>query len=150
MCFTRRTADEIRRGVSPGTSGGVGRAPAMGAVQGTSTSEGVAKGASGALVSSAIDPLRKVAHLDTLSLEFGATGVDIQACKRWTRGLKTCGQGEFGFISGTRVGGFAEYRISDQLSVLGRGEYLTRGTETVQDSLTRGRLELNLKLPLVW
>ena len=150
MCLTGRTADEIRRGLSPASTGGVGRAPGLGAVQGTTTTEGVAKGASGALVSSAIDPIRHIAHLDTLSLEFGATGVDIQACKRWTRGLKTCGLGEFGFVGGTRVGGYGEYRISDQLSVLGRGEYLTRGVETVQDSLTRGRLELNLKLPLAW
>ncbi|MEO6953374.1 MAG: translocation/assembly module TamB domain-containing protein [Polyangia bacterium] len=150
MCLTGRTADEIRRGVSPASTGGVGRAPGLGAVQGTTTTEGVAKGASGALVSSAIDPIRHIAHLDTLSLEFGATGVDIQACKRWTRGLKTCGLGEFGFVGGTRVGGYGQYRISDQLSVLGRGEYLTRGVETVQDSLTRGRLELNFKVPLVW
>ena len=150
MCLTGRTADEIRRGISPASTGGVGRAPGLGAVQGTTATEGVAKGASGALVSSAIDPIRHIAHLDTLSLEFGATGVDIQACKRWTRGLKTCGLGEFGFVGGTRVGGYGEYRISDQLSVLGRGEYLTRGVETVQDSLTRGRLELNFKLPLAW
>ena len=150
MCVSGKTADELRRGTSPGTTGGAGRAPALGGVQGTSTTEGVAKSASGAIVASALDPLRKIARLDTFSLEFGSTGVDLRACKRWTRGLKTCGLGEIGFIGGTRVGGFAEYRILDQLSVLGRGEYLTRGVETVQDSLTRGRLELNLRIPLFW
>ncbi len=150
MCLTGKTADEIRRGASPGTTGGTGRAPSLGGVQGTTTTEGVAKSATGALVAGAIDPLRKIARLDTLSLEFGATGVDVRACKRWTRGLKTCGLGEIGFVGGTRVGGVAEYRISDSLSLLGRGEYLTRGIETAQESLTRGRLELDLKLPLIW
>jgi hypothetical protein len=151
MCVSGQTAEELRRSASPGTSGAAGRgAPGLGAVQGGSTTEGLAKSASSAVLASTLDPLRKIARLDTFSLEFGATGVDLRACKRWTRGLKTCGQGEIGFIGGTRVGGFLEYRILDQLSVLGRGEYLTRGVETIQDSLTRGRLELNLRIPLLW
>jgi autotransporter translocation and assembly factor TamB len=116
----------------------------------SNTGEGAARTASGAVVSQIIsDPLAKVARLDTLSIEFGTAGVDVRACKKVAgRGLKFCGQGEIGFASGSRVGGSLELKLMDWLSGQGRVEYITRGVETQQDSLTRGKLELNLRLPL--
>ena len=77
-----------------------------------------------------------------------AGSFDVKLCKRLGRMLKTCGYGEVGFTTNSRAEGRLELRISDMFSTQGRVEYVTGRQETAQDSLTRGRLELKLQIPL--
>ena len=88
---------------------------------------------------------------DTVNVEFGGNSFDLKLCKRFGRYFKTCGQGELGFAGSSRFGGSIELKLSDrpfEWSGIGRVEYLTRGVETLQDSLTSGRGELRLRFPL--
>jgi hypothetical protein len=136
-----QTPDEIRR-IAQGTPSGTAS---------TSGSAGdyLAKTVTGATFGQMLgEPLRQQTGLDTVAIEFGAGSVDLKACKRFGRNVKTCGQGELGFGGSSRIGGSLEFRLSDTLSGVGRIDYLTRGVDTLQDSVTPGRLELKLRLPL--
>jgi hypothetical protein len=112
----------------------------------------VAKTVTGATVGQIIsDPLRRQFGLDTVNLQFGGTSVQLDACKRLTRAFKACGQGEIGFTGSSSFGGSVELRVTDrpaELSGVGRIQYNTHGVDTLQDSLTAGRGELRLKIPL--
>ena len=97
------------------------------------------------------DPLRRQIGLDVVNVQFGGSSFQLDACKRLGRQFKACGQGEIGFGGTSRFGGSIEFRLSDrpaEWSGVGRVEYLTRGVETLQDSLTSGRGELKLRVPL--
>ena len=72
----------------------------------------------------------------------------MRFCKRFSRHLKTCGYGEVGFTTSSKVEGSLQLRVSDWVSAAGKVEYLNQGIDTSQDSLTRGRLELKLQIPL--
>jgi autotransporter translocation and assembly factor TamB len=140
-----QTPDEVRRitqGSATGQTSGSG---------GTAT-DTVAKTLTGATLGQFIsDPLKRQLNLDIVNLQFGGSSVQLDACKRVTRGLKACGQGEIGFTGSSRFGGSIELRVTDrpaEVSGVGRIEYNTHGVDTLQDSLTSGRGELRLRIPL--
>jgi hypothetical protein len=84
-------------------------------------------------------------------VQFGGSSVQLDACKRISRIFKACGQGEIGFTGASRFGGSFELKMTDrpaELGGVGRIEYLTHGVDTLQDSLTTGRGELRLRVPL--
>ncbi|MGZ3425745.1 MAG: translocation/assembly module TamB domain-containing protein, partial [Polyangia bacterium] len=139
-----QTPDEIRR-ITQGSA-----VPQVST--GGSATDTVAKTVTGATLGQFIsDPLRRQLSLDTVILQFGGSSVQLDACKRITRGIKACGQGEIGFTGASKFGGSLELRISDrpaEFGGVGRIEYLTHGVETLQDSLTSGRGELRLRVPL--
>lgn len=118
---------------------------------GTAT-DNIAKTLTGATLGQFIsDPLRRQLSLDVVNLQFGGNSVQLDACKRVTRGLKACGSSEIGFTGSSRFGGSIELRVTDrpaELSGVGRIEYYTHGVDTLQDSLTSGRGELRLRIPL--
>lgn len=145
ILFGGQSPDEIRR-AAQGTS-----ATVLAQQQGSAT-DAMAKTLSGATVGQFIsDPLKRVTGFDTVNVEFGGNSFDLKLCKRFGRYFKTCGQGELGFAGSSRFGGSIELKLSDrpfEWSGIGRVEYLTRGVETLQDSLTSGRGELRLRFPL--
>ncbi|HEY2744081.1 MAG TPA: translocation/assembly module TamB domain-containing protein, partial [Polyangia bacterium] len=118
---------------------------------GTAT-DAVAKSVTGATVGQFVaDPLRRQFGLDVFNLQFGGSSVQLDACKRISRAFKACGQGEIGFTGASKFGGSIELRITDrpaEIGGVGRIEYLTHGVDTLQDSLTSGRGELRLRVPL--
>src|SRR6185503_18426247 len=124
-------------------------APTVGSGTATDT---IAKTLTGATLGQFIsDPLRRQLSLDVVNLQFGGNSVQLDACKRVTRGLKACGSSEIGFTGSSRFGGSIELRVTDrpaELSGVGRIEYNTHGVDTLQDSLTSGRGELRLRIPL--
>ena len=84
-------------------------------------------------------------------MQFGGSSLQLDACKRISRVFKACGQGEIGFTGSSRFGGSIELRVTDrpaEVGGVGRIEYLTHGVDTLQDSLTSGRGELRLRIPL--
>jgi hypothetical protein len=139
-----QTPDEIRRITQGAASPQVS--------SGGSATDTVAKSLTGATLGQVIsDPLRRQLSLDIVNVQFGGSSVQVDACKRITRGLKACGQGEIGFTGASKFGGSLELRLSDrpaEFGGVGRIEYLTHGVETLQDSLTSGRGELRLRVPL--
>src|SRR5262249_8242845 len=142
--FGGQTPDEIRRAV-----GGTNTTPST--TSGSAT-DNVAKTLSGATVGQFIsDPLKRVTGFDTVNVEFGGNSFDLRLCKRFGRYFKPCAQGELGFAGSSRFGGSIELRLSDrplEWSGVGRVEYLTRGVDTLQDSITSGRGELRLHFGL--
>ena len=138
-----QTPDEQRRilqgSTTPSSSGG-------------SATDTIAKTLTGVTVGQIIsDPLKRQIGLDVVNVQFGGSSFQLDACKRLGRAAKFCGQGEIGFTGSSRFGGSIELRISDrpaEFGGVGRIEYLTRGVETQQDSLTSGRGELRLRVPL--
>lgn len=140
-----QTPDDIRR-MAQGTSASAS------ATTGGSTADNIAKTATGMTVGQIIsDPLKRQIGLDVVNVQFGGSSFSLDACKRLGRQFKACGQGEIGFAGSSRFGGSLELRVSDrpfELGGIGRVEYLTRGVETLQDSLTSGRGELRLRIPL--
>jgi hypothetical protein len=140
LCLGGRTSDELKRGD-----------PTLSAAPGNfSTSEGVAKAATGAVIGEVLtDRFAQLVQLDVAKIEFGTSSVDVKLCKGYGRRWKVCGQGEVSFIAGNRVGGSLELKVSDYWSAVGRYDYLTRGLDTLQDSRSAGRLELRLRLPLL-
>jgi autotransporter translocation and assembly factor TamB len=140
-----QSPDEIRRI----TQGAPSTAPTVGSGTATDT---IAKTLTGATLGQFIsDPLRRQLSLDVVNLQFGGNSVQLDACKRVTRGLKACGSSEIGFTGSSRFGGSIELRVTDrpaELSGVGRIEYNTHGVDTLQDSLTSGRGELRLRIPL--
>lgn len=139
-----QSPDEIRKITQGSASSTVGTSG--------SATDNIAKTLTGATLGQFIgDPLKRVMGFDTVNFEFGGSSVDLKLCKRLGRYFKTCGQGELGFAGSSRFGGSIELRLSDrpfEWSGVGRVEYLTRGVETLQDSLTSGRGELKLRVPL--
>ena len=146
ILFGGQSPDELRR-IGQGTSAGV---PSTGI--GNSATDALAKTVTGATLGQFIsDPLRRQIGLDVVNVQFGGSSFQLDACKRLGRSFKACGQGEIGFAGSSRFGGSIEFRLSDRpaaWSGVGRVEYLTRGVETLQDSLTSGRGELRLRVPL--
>ena len=136
--------DEVRKIVSGGPTG----VPTTGG----SATDTMAKNITGATLGQFIsDPLRRQFGLDVVNLQFGGSSVQLDACKRISRAFKACGQGEIGFTGTSRFGGSIELRMTDrpaELRGVGRIEYLTHGVDTLQDSLTSGRGELSLRVPL--
>jgi hypothetical protein len=123
-----------------------------GTSQGGSATDTIAKTVTGATVGQIIsDPLKRQIGLDVVNVQFGGSSFQLDACKRLGRAAKFCGQGEIGFTGSSRFGGSIELRVSDrpaEFGGVGRIEYLTHGVETLQDSLTTGRGELRLRVPL--
>src|SRR5581483_368500 len=106
---------------------------------GPSAHANVMKTATGWLVGQPLaDPIQRFFGLDQTTVEFSSGSFDVKACKRFGRYWKTCGLGEVGFAGSSRVKGDLTLRLSDYFNVSGYAEYLTRGVETSQDSLTRG------------
>jgi hypothetical protein len=142
VLLTGRTPEQWRR---------VGQFdPATARVQsGASASEGVIKTGTGWAVGQVLaDPIQRTFGLDQANIQFGTGSFDVTLCKRLGRMLKTCGFGEVGFTTSSRAEGRLELRLSDTFSTQGKVEYVTGRQDTSQDSLTRGRLELKLQIPL--
>ncbi len=140
-----QSADEVRR-IQQGAPASV---PSSAGGTATDTLAKTVTGATlGQLVS---DPLKRQFGLDVVNVQFGGSSFQLDACKRIGRAFKFCGQGEIGFTGSSKFGGSIELRITDrpaELGGVGRLEYLTHGVETLQDSLTSGRGELRLRVPL--
>ncbi|MDB4965603.1 MAG: hypothetical protein JWN44_1292 [Myxococcales bacterium] len=140
-----QSPEDVRRIVQGNSAG----APSAGVGNATDT---VTKTITGYTLGQFIsDPLRRQIGLDVVNVQFGGSSFQLDACKRLGRQFKACGQGEIGFGGTSRFGGSIEFRLSDrpaEWSGVGRVEYLTRGVETLQDSLTSGRGELKLRVPL--
>jgi autotransporter translocation and assembly factor TamB len=142
VLVTGQTPEQLRR---LGLSDPSGRSGAGGA----SASEGAIKTITGYGVGQVVAaPLQQWLKLDSTVVEFGANSFDVKLCKRFTRHLNTCGYGEVGFTTSSKVEGRLELRVSDWVSAQGKVEYLTQGVDTSQDALTRGKLELKLQIPL--
>jgi hypothetical protein len=136
-----KTQEDVRRLTQGGDTSAAGR--------GASATEGIAKTVSGAAINEVIsDPVKRVFGLDTTSIELGGQSVDVKLCKNFGRFIKACGQGELAFVGGSRLQGFVQLRLSDYFSALGRAEYLSQGIDTLQDTTTRLKLELNYRIPL--
>jgi hypothetical protein len=147
LLITGRTADQFRdsrSGFGPaGGTGGVGT--------GASASDNVVKSATGSIVGQQlISPFQRVFKLDIASIEFGTGSFDVKLCKRLARVFNACGFSQLGFGGQSRVEGSLALRISDYLNLAGGVGYLSRGVDTLQDSITRLRLELKLQFPLGW
>lgn len=143
LLLTGATTEDIRRLGNPGAAPTGARGPSV------SATEGVMKSVTGLGVGNVlIDPIRKTLGLDVGTVEFGTGSMNVRLCKRFGRYFQTCGLGEVGFATASRVESRLELRISDYWSMLGRVEYVSRGIDTSQDSLTRGKLELRLQVPL--
>ena len=121
------------------------------ATGGTAT-DTIAKTITGATLGQLVsDPLKRQFGLDIVNVQFGGSSFQLDACKRISRAFKACGQGEIGFTGSSRFGGSIELRVTDrpaEIGGVGRIEYLTHGVDTLQDSLTSGRGELRLRIPL--
>jgi autotransporter translocation and assembly factor TamB len=145
LLLAGQSPEDIRR-IAQGVAAG---APSAGVGSPTDT---VTKTITGFTLGQFIsDPLRRQIGLDVVNVQFGGSSFQLDACKRLGRQFKACGQGEIGFAGSSRFGGSIEFRLSDrpaEWSGVGRVEYLTRGVETLQDSLTSGRGELKLRVPL--
>lgn len=142
VLITGRTPEQWRR---------LGQSDPTQAVRqsGASASEGVIKTATGWGVGQVLaDPIQKFFGLDQTTIELGTGSFDVKLCKRLGRMFKTCGYGEVGFSSSSKVEQRVELRLHDLFGVQGKVEYLTHGVDTSQDSLTRGKLELRLQIPL--
>ncbi|HEY1587802.1 MAG TPA: translocation/assembly module TamB domain-containing protein, partial [Polyangia bacterium] len=141
-----QSPDDVRR-----ITQGAAPTAATSTATGTAT-DTVAKTVTGATLGQFIsDPLKRQFGLDVVTLQFGGSSVQLDACKRISRAFKACGQGEIGFTGASRFGGSVELRITDrpaEIGGVGRIEYLTHGVDTLQDSLTSGRGELRLRVPL--
>jgi hypothetical protein len=139
-----QSADDIRKAAQGTPTGATGASFGTG-----SATDTAAKTLTGATVGQVLgDPLKRVTGFDTVAIEFGGSSFDVRLCKRQGRYVKMCGQGEVGFAGASKFGGSIELRIQDWTSAVGRIEYLTRGIETLQDSLTSGRGEFRLRVPL--
>jgi hypothetical protein len=144
LLLSGRTLDQLRAGALSIDSTASGSS-----VRAAMNSDGIAKSTTGQLLNNLIsDPVRKVVGLDTMSIEFGTGSVDLKGCKRFGRLVRTCAQGELGFVGASHYEGRAELRLSDYFSGLIRLEYLSQGIDTADASGARGKLELNLKYPL--
>ncbi|MFI5290040.1 MAG: hypothetical protein ACHQ17_10345, partial [Polyangia bacterium] len=64
------------------------------------------------------------------------------------RSVKACGLGQVGFGAASRGDVNLSLKLSDQISILGSFDYTTQVVDTVNDSLSVGRLELKLQIPL--
>jgi hypothetical protein len=140
-----QSADDIRR-IAQGS-------PTTGVPSSTgSATDTIAKTVTGATLGQLVSgPLGRQFGLDVINVQFGGSSFQLDACKRLGRLAKFCGQGEIGFTGSSRFGGSIELRISDrpaEFGGVGRVEYLTRGVETLQDSLTSGKGELRLRIPI--
>ena len=137
--------DELRR-IAQGSASGV-----PSSTGGTAT-DTLAKTVTGATLGQFIsDPLKRQFGFDQVNVQFGGSSLQLDACKRISRVFKACGQGEIGFTGSSRFGGSIELRVTDrpaEVGGVGRIEYLTHGVDTLQDSLTSGRGELRLRIPL--
>lgn len=139
-----QTPDDIRR-ITQG-------AAAVPSSAGGTASDTIAKTVTGATLGQLVsDPLKRQFGLDVINVQFGGSSFQLDACKRLGRAFKACGQGEIGFTGSSRFGGSIELRVTDrpaEVGGVGRIEYLTHGVDTLQDSLTSGRGELRLRIPL--
>ena len=114
---------------------------------GSSATEAITKIGTGAVFGEMLsDPFRKVTGFDTTRIEFGANSANVKLCKKLQRILKACGQGELGFVGGSRVQGDLQLRVSDYFIGLLRVEYLSQGIDTLQDTNTRLKLEFNYRI----
>jgi hypothetical protein len=142
VLVTGRTPDQVRRAFQGDVN--TGRA-----TSGPSASEGVIKTATGWGVGQVLaNPLQSLFALDSTIIELGTGSFDVKACKRLGRYVKTCGYGEVGFSAASKVDANLDLRLHDSFGIRGQVEYLNHGIDTSQDSITRGKLELRLQIPL--
>ena len=94
------------------------------------------------------DPLKKVFRLDTVKIELGTDSLHVKLCLYSSRQIKLCGLGDVSFTTTARYSAYSELKLTDELSLVGSVEHIEHGLDTTEDILTRGRLQLQLKLPL--
>jgi hypothetical protein len=139
--ITGQTPEQLRQSLSASGSSSHSTGP--------SGTENVLKTATGIGVGSVLaNPFQKYFGLDVTTVEFGAGSFDVRLCKRAGRFIKACGYGEVGFAGTSRVEGSLQLRVSDRVSAQGKVEYNNQGIDVAQDSLTHGKLELKLQIPL--
>jgi hypothetical protein len=144
VLITGQTPEENRRSF-------IGSSSPSGAVStgGSSATENVIKTMTGLGVGSAIaSPIQRVFGFDSSTVEFGTSSFDVKLCKRFGRSVKACGLGQVGFGAASRGDVNLSLKLSDQISILGSFDYTTQVVDTVNDSLSVGRLELKLQIPL--
>ncbi len=140
--FSGHTQEDVRRLTQGGGTDPSG-------VRNSSATEAITKTGTAAVFGDVLtDPIKKLTGFDTASLEVGGSSVAVKACKRLQRYLKACGQGDLGFVGGSRAQADLQLRVSDYISGLARIEYLSQGIDTLQDVNTRLKLELNYRIPL--
>jgi hypothetical protein len=125
--------DQARFGTGYGTTGA-----------GTSAGDNVTKVLTGIAVGQAIaDPLQRALRLDSLSVQFGTSSFDLNACKELGRFFRGCGRGQFGFSGNYRIEVDFRFRWTDIVQSEAGLLYLTgRNTETIEDTKTRLRLDI--------
>jgi hypothetical protein len=138
--FMGGTTDDLRRAAQESATG-AGHGP-------SGISDGALKSLSGQLLGQIEDPLQAVTRFDLVRLELGYDSVLIKLCWLNRPAVKVCGTGDVGFVSTSRYDGRAEFKISDTLSFIGSLERIQHDVDTIQDDLTRGRLQLTLKHPI--
>jgi autotransporter translocation and assembly factor TamB len=111
---------------------------------GTSAGDNATKVLTGMAVGMAIaDPLQRVLRLDSLSVQFGTSSFDLNACKELGRFFRGCGRGQFGFSGNYRIEVDFRFRWTDIVGTEAGLLYLTgRNIETIEDTKTRLRLDI--------
>jgi hypothetical protein len=138
--FAGRSQEDIRRQAQGG--GEATNRP-------NAATEGIAKIATGSVMNPLFsDPFRKVVGFDTAQLAVTPSAASVRVCKKVGRYAQVCGNGELAFVGGSRVQGDLQLRLNDYFGGLLRVEYLTEGIDTLQDTNTRLKLELNVRIPL--
>jgi len=125
--------DQTRFGTGYGTAGA-----------GTSAGDNVTKVLTGLAVGQALaDPLQRALRLDSVSLSFGTSSFDLNFCKELGRNFRGCGKGQFAFSGNYRLEVDVRFRWTDIVQTEAGLLYLNgRNTETIQDSVTRLRLDI--------
>jgi hypothetical protein len=138
--LTGGAPDDLRRSFQQTpTSISAGPRPAQ------SGSNALLQTASGELFGTLIeDPLKNVFGLDVLRVEIGY----VRLCKYNRRLFKLCGTGEGQLSPTSRYDVRSELKLSDDLAAVGALERIERGIERAEEVITRGKLQLRLKLPI--
>jgi hypothetical protein len=113
-----------------------------------SVSEGVAKLTTGQITNMISDPFRKIVGIDVAQFQIGGSSATIKLCKNYGRNFQACGQGDLGFVGGSKVQGEMKLRLNDSFNGLIRIEYLNQAIDSFQENNSRLKLEFNYRIPL--
>ena len=96
------------------------------------------------------NPLNQYFKLDLLSIFVGPESIDVKARKRLTEHPRVdlLGTEKFGLQNRSSYEGQLQLKLHDYVFVDSELQHLTQGTETEEEVLTRGKVQLRLKYRL--
>jgi hypothetical protein len=92
------------------------------------------------------DPVKRMLSLDLFRLDIGTESIDVRAGWRLGRHVTVYGLYKYGLLGDSQADGKAEVKLSDSLLLVPEIENLVRGQQTEQESITRGKAQLKLRL----